>query len=69
MGLGDWHWLSPAHTRTNEHAHPQHTTHACTQALAQLSPAEAAGDWHFCRGVLDCESGEFLTYDQVNMSE
>ena len=39
------------------------------EALAQLTPDEAAGDWHFCRGVLDCETGEFLTYAQVETSE
>jgi len=36
------------------------------EALTTLSAEEAAGDWHFCRGVLDCESGLFKTYGEVD---
>jgi len=35
------------------------------EALATLSAEEAAGDWHFCRGVLEVETMEFKTYDEV----
>ncbi|GBF98497.1 GATA type zinc finger transcription factor family [Raphidocelis subcapitata] len=39
------------------------------EAAALMSinhPAEAAGEWHFCRGVLDCDSGAFRTYEEVD---
>ncbi len=37
------------------------------EALTRLTAAEAAGEeWHFCRGVLNCETGMFKTYEEVN---
>ena len=39
------------------------------QALTQLTTEEAAGEWHFCRGVLNCDTGIFKTYAEVDMGE
>jgi hypothetical protein len=39
------------------------------QALAKLSPEDAAGEWHFCRGVLEVDTQEFKTYEEVEAGE
>ncbi|KIY94336.1 hypothetical protein MNEG_13627 [Monoraphidium neglectum] len=36
------------------------------EAAAQLPPEEAGGEWHFCRGVLEVESMEFRSYEEVD---
>ncbi|GBG00163.1 hypothetical protein Rsub_12982 [Raphidocelis subcapitata] len=35
------------------------------EALAQVPPAEAGGEWYFCRGVLDAEGAVFRTYEEL----
>ncbi|KAI8470406.1 MAG: hypothetical protein J3K34DRAFT_458897 [Monoraphidium minutum] len=40
--------------------------HSYEEAVAQLGPEAAGGEWHFCRGVLEVDSMEFRTYDEVD---
>jgi hypothetical protein len=35
------------------------------EAAAKVVPADAAGEWYFCRGVLDAEGAAFRTYDEL----
>jgi hypothetical protein len=35
------------------------------QALALVPAADAAGEWYFCRGVLDAEGAVFRTYEEL----
>jgi hypothetical protein len=30
-----------------------------------VPPAEAGGEWYFCRGVLDAEGAVFRTYEEL----
>ncbi|GBF97254.1 hypothetical protein Rsub_09945 [Raphidocelis subcapitata] len=36
------------------------------EAVAQLDPADADGEWLFCRGVLDTENMDYRTYEEVD---
>jgi hypothetical protein len=57
-------WLGRTHA--NPRAAPKPPTPS--QALSKLTAEEAAGEWHFCRGALDVETGVFMTYEEIEKS-
>jgi hypothetical protein len=46
-----------------------HANSAPPQAVAKLTPEQLAGDWHFCRGALDCDDEWFRTYEEIDAGE